>query len=107
LSAEVILPIRPGPTGGERFPIGRSDARAEGVQKRLDALGAVARFHGVELDPRDFRALPGEEIPSPAALVTWLRESGLWAKAVRLRWRQLFRLQSDAPLVLLFSDGLE
>jgi ABC-type bacteriocin/lantibiotic exporter with double-glycine peptidase domain len=34
-----------------------------------------------------------------------MRESGLWAKAVRLRWRQLISLQSDAPLVLLFSDG--
>jgi ATP-binding cassette, subfamily B, bacterial HlyB/CyaB len=75
------------------------------VQRRLDALVAVARFHGHELDGSDFRGLPGEAIPSPAALVTWLRESGLWAKAVRLRWRQLFRFQSDAPLVLLFSDG--
>jgi HlyB family type I secretion system ABC transporter len=75
------------------------------VQRRLDGVMAAARFHGIELDSRDFRALPGEDIPSPAALVTWLRESGLWAKAVRLRWRQLFRFQSDAPLVLLFSDG--
>jgi len=29
----------------------------------------------------------------------------LWAKAVRLGWRRLFRIQSDAPIVLLFSDG--
>jgi ATP-binding cassette, subfamily B, bacterial HlyB/CyaB len=114
LSAELIFPIADGPLTGRSPALrsersiqrtGRFDARAEAVRRRLDALVAVARFHGVELDCRDFRPLPGEDIPSPASLVTWLRESGLWAKAVRLRWRQLFRVQSDAPLVLLFSDG--
>jgi ABC-type bacteriocin/lantibiotic exporter with double-glycine peptidase domain len=75
------------------------------VQSRVDAVAAVARHHGVELDPRDLRAVPGEQMPSVPAFLTWLRDSGLWAKAVRLRWRQLFRFQSDAPLVLLFSDG--
>jgi subfamily B ATP-binding cassette protein HlyB/CyaB len=114
LRVELIFPIAEGPLArrpsvsrGED-PLrrtGRSDPQAEAVQRRLAALVAVARFHGHELDRNDFRAVPGEAIPSPAALVTWLRESGLWAKAVRLRWRQLFRLQSDAPLVLLFNDG--
>jgi HlyB family type I secretion system ABC transporter len=66
---------------------------------------AVARFHGIQLDRRDFRALPGEEVPSPATLVAWMRESGLWAKAVQLRWRQLLRLQTEAPIVLFLSDG--
>jgi len=65
----------------------------------------VARFHGIHLEPADFRAAPGGEVPSPAALVAWLRETGLWAKAVRIRWRQLIRFQSDAPIVILFSDG--
>jgi HlyB family type I secretion system ABC transporter len=80
-------------------------AIAERVQSRVDAVTAVARHHGVELDPRDLRAVPGEQMPSVPAFLTWLRDSGLWAKAVRLRWRQLFRFESDAPLVLLFSDG--
>jgi ATP-binding cassette, subfamily B, bacterial HlyB/CyaB len=65
----------------------------------------VARFHGVELDRADLRAVTGKESPSPAALATSLRGAGLWAKAVRLRWRQLFRIQSDSPIVLLFRDG--
>jgi HlyB family type I secretion system ABC transporter len=83
----------------------RRPSTAAAVQLRLDALVAVARFHAVDLDPRDFRPMGGQEIPSPAALVEWLRQSGLWAMAVRLRWRQLFRFESEAPLVLLFSDG--
>jgi ATP-binding cassette, subfamily B, bacterial HlyB/CyaB len=85
--------------------ISRKRPRAEALQSRLEALAAAARFHGVELDQREFRALEGEEIPSPAALVAWLRGSGLWAKAVRLRWRQLFGFESSAPVVLLFGDG--
>ncbi len=49
--------------------------------------------------------LPGEDLPSPATLVAWMRDAGLWAKAARLRWPQLMRLQADAPIVLLLSDG--
>jgi len=79
--------------------------RVDPVENLVDALVTAARFHGIELDRRDFRAMPGEETPSPAALATWLRESGLSVKAVRLQWRQLFRFRSDAPLVLLFSNG--
>ena len=76
----------------------------DGAQMRLDALVAVAQYHGVDLDRTAFRAAPGEA-PSPASLVAWAREGGLWAKATRLRWRHLIRMQSDAPLVLLFADG--
>ena len=78
--------------------------KRDAAQARVAALVAVARYHGVDLDRGEFRAPPGE-VPSPAALVTWARENGLWAKATRLRWRQLIRMQSDAPLVLLFADG--
>ena len=80
------------------------DDKLDAAQARLAALVAVARYHGVDLDRASFRAPPGE-VPSPAALVAWARENGLWAKATRLRWRQLMRMQSDAPLVLLFADG--
>src|SRR4051794_28802065 len=79
---------------------GRSDA----AKARVNALVVVAQHHGVDLDRKALRAPPGEA-PSPAALLTWAREGGLWAKATRLRWRQLIRMQSDAPVVLLFSDG--
>jgi ATP-binding cassette, subfamily B, bacterial HlyB/CyaB len=87
-----------------------SDMQPEGkgtrdvAQMRLDALVAVAQYHGVDLDRTAFRTRPGE-VPSPASLVAWAREGGLWAKATRLRWRHLIRMQSDAPLVLLFADG--
>jgi ATP-binding cassette, subfamily B, bacterial HlyB/CyaB len=107
LSADLIFPTLDGCRTGRIsiHGIARSDPKAEAVQRRLDALAAVARFHGTELDRRGFRASPGEAIPSPAALVAWLHGSGLWAKAVRLRWRQLMRVHSDAPLVLLLNDG--
>ena len=82
-----------------------SDSQPGAVKCRLDAIVAAARFHGIQLDRGDLRALPGEEVPSPATLVAWMREAGLWAKAERLRWGHLMRQQADAPLVLLFADG--
>ena len=48
-------------------------------------------------------------MPSPAALVKWVRDQGIVAKASRLAWPQLLRLSpgtsQTAPLVLLFIDG--
>ena len=105
--AESTPAVRSPATCDGRF-VHRTDrhaSTADAAQRRLDGVVAAARFHGIELDSRDFRAPAGEDMPSPATLVAWLRESGLWAKVVRLRWRQLFRFQSDAPLVLLFGDG--
>ncbi len=81
-----------------------ADGSWDGAQERLDALVAVAQWYGVELDAASFRIQPGES-PSPAALVAFAREGGLWAKATRLRWRQLLRMQSDAPLMLILADG--
>jgi ATP-binding cassette subfamily B protein len=75
------------------------------VEARVAAVMAAARHHGAELDRAEFRVPEGEATPSPAALVAWLRGSGLWARALRLRWRQLLRLQAGAPVVLLFRDG--
>ncbi|MBV9786327.1 MAG: peptidase domain-containing ABC transporter [Acidisphaera sp.] len=51
------------------------------------------------------RLAPNSGSPSPAMLVDWLRNAGLWARADRLRWRNLMKLKSSAPVVLLFSDG--
>ena len=74
------------------------------IRIRLMAIAAAARFHGAELDRSDLR-VPAGEIPSPAALSDWLRSSGLWAKAVRLPWKQLVALDVTTPVVLLLKDG--
>ncbi len=76
---------------------------------RVLAVVAAARHHGVELRPTDFRPVVGEEVPSPAALANWARESGLYAKADRVRWRSLFKLHGSSnpppPVVILMRDG--
>jgi ATP-binding cassette, subfamily B, bacterial HlyB/CyaB len=79
----------------------------EECHPRVQAAVAAARFHGIELDPGAFPQTPNGCVPSAAALAAWLRDSGMWARAVRLRWRQLVRLQvqDTGPIVLLFSDG--
>jgi len=84
--------------------IPEAQEKRDATKPRVDALIFVAQHHGVELDRKALRAMPGEA-PSPAALAAWARESGLWAKSTRLRWRHLIRMQSDAPVVLLLSDG--
>jgi ATP-binding cassette, subfamily B, bacterial HlyB/CyaB len=74
------------------------------IQIRLMAIAAAARFHGAELHRSDLRVV-ADDIPSPAALTDWLRASGLWAKAVRLPWKQLIGLNLASPVVLLLNDG--
>jgi ATP-binding cassette subfamily B protein len=76
-----------------------------GPPARLRAMMQAARYHGIELDPDEFRALKGETAPSPAALSLWAQHCGLWARGVRLRWRQLFQFNDTGPVVLLFRDG--
>ena len=75
------------------------------LESRLRAAAAAARYHGVELDLKDFRATAGETTPSAASLTMWLREQGLVARAVMMRWRHLFRFHDTPPVVLLFNDG--
>jgi ATP-binding cassette, subfamily B, bacterial HlyB/CyaB len=74
------------------------------IQIRIMAIAAAARFHGAELARGDLRIGP-DEVPSPAVLTDWLRDSGLWAKAVRVQWKQLVGLDLSAPVVLLLTDG--
>lgn len=74
------------------------------LEARLLAIQSAARYHGVDLDRTDLRIPPGETA-SPASLVGWLRNAGLWARAIRMNWRQLMRLQGGPPVVLLFNDG--
>jgi hypothetical protein len=82
-----------------------SGAGGDEIHPRLEAVMNAARFHGMELDPRDFALIHGEQVPSAAALSAWLQNAGMWARAVRLRWRQLMRFQDAGPVVLLFNDG--
>ncbi len=78
---------------------------APDVDPRLQAIAVAARFCGIELDPAEFRGEPGERSPGAAALSKWVQGSGMWARAVRLKWRNLMRLQDSGPVVLLFTDG--
>jgi len=83
------------------------DMRAESL--RVLAVVTVARFHGTELDPADFRTKADEKVPSAASLAEWAKSQGLFAKAERVRWKSLFRLvgaaKPVAPIILLFRDG--
>ncbi len=96
--------ISPGTIGGSQHEV-------DGSEMRLLAVAAVARHHGFELDRGDYHMDAGDTVPSPASLVSWLREQGLVAKASRLAWGQLLRLTEAAaggqvnPVVLLFTDG--
>ncbi len=71
---------------------------------RLLAIATVARFHGTDLHRGDL-VFPEGAAPSPTALVDWIGRSGLWAKAVRLRWPQLVSMELASPVVLLLNDG--
>ena len=88
--------------------IGGSQPGAD-TQTRLMAVIAVARHHGLDLHLEDFRPALNETTPSPASLAAWARDQGLSAKAERVRWKQLFRLQGNerpaSPVVLLLKDG--
>ena len=90
------------PVGSSLEPMTATESR---LPPRLRAVMQAARYHGVELDPHDFTPQAGETVPSPAALSLWAQNSGLWARAVRLRWRQLFQLGDAGPVVLLLKDG--
>jgi ATP-binding cassette subfamily B protein len=65
----------------------------------------AARYFGLELDPHEFRMGPGDTEPGAAALSEWAKNSGMWSRALRLRWRNLMHLGNTGPVVLLFSDG--
>lgn len=68
------------------------------------ATAAAARFHDIALDDSELGCAPGE-VPTAAALVAWLRQSGLWATSVRLSFQQLTELDLASPIVLLLDGG--
>lgn len=84
----------------------RSASREGPIHPRLLAMMIAARYYGLELDPYEFRAGAGETEPTAASLSTWAQSTGMWAKALRLRWKHLMNLSSNgAPIVLLLNDG--
>lgn len=80
-------------------------SRLSPMMIRIRAAMAAAKYHGVDLDIRDFARQPDEDSPSPATLARWLNGQGLVAKGMRLKWRYLIRLYNSPPVVLMFKDG--
>lgn len=96
-----------GKSGGESA-VGRTPggpAEFDQVGPRLKAMLAVARYYGVELDPKEFRAASASSFPASTDLSEWARNGGMWSRAVRVRWSHLLRFQDTGPVVLLFNDG--
>ncbi|HUB49041.1 MAG TPA: peptidase domain-containing ABC transporter [Acetobacteraceae bacterium] len=75
------------------------------IHPRVLAMILAGRYHGIELDPAEYRVPVGETDPSAASLSAWAQNSGMWARAVRLRWRHLMHFNNTGPVVLLFTDG--
>ena len=95
-------------TGGgadARGPFELGVAGEPPIHPRLLAMIVAGRYHGIELDPNEFRAIAAEQLPSPQSLSAWAQSAGMWARAVRLRWRHLMRFHNTGPVVLLFNDG--
>ena len=109
MSPDDLKAVQPGRVDLEGTSRGATDGASEdwsassasdALELRLLAIIAAARFHGIELDRDNLRYAPGEQ-PSPAALVQWVRDAGMWARAVRMRWSQLLKLEGGSPVVLL------
>jgi HlyB family type I secretion system ABC transporter len=75
------------------------------LHARLAAAMSVARYHGIDPDPRAVRLDATEAVPTSPVLVEWLRQSGLWARGMRLTFNQLMKIDSQAPILLLLADG--
>ncbi|MBV1830595.1 peptidase domain-containing ABC transporter [Komagataeibacter sp. AV436] len=93
-------PDQAGGSAGEHTPPRRAPELI-----RLQAVLRAARFHGIDLDVRDFAGEAGERVPSIPALARWVEENGGTARGMRLQWRDLVRLRDVPPIVLMFADG--
>jgi ABC-type bacteriocin/lantibiotic exporter with double-glycine peptidase domain len=91
--SETIEPVDAAPDGGRELHV------------RVLAVRAAARFHGIDLDPELLRKEGGGAPPSSAGLVEWTRDAGLWARAIRVNFRQLLKIETTAPVILLLKDG--
>ncbi len=86
-------------------PIDLGGPRETPIHPRVMAMILAGRYHGIELDPAEYRLPVGETEPTAASLSAWAQNSGMWSRAVRLRWRHLMHFNNTGPVVLLFSDG--
>ncbi|MEI9400693.1 peptidase domain-containing ABC transporter [Mesorhizobium argentiipisi] len=75
------------------------------IGPRVKAMLQVARYHGVELDPNEFRATAEGSFPTASDLSQWAQNAGMWSRALRIRWSHLLRFEHAGPIVLLFNDG--
>ncbi len=89
------------------FPADAGSGRqtGDGIHPRVQAVMVAARFHGMELDPGEVVSTGAQDIPSAASLSEWAQSAGMWARAVRLRFRQLTHFVDTGPVVLLLTDG--
>jgi ATP-binding cassette, subfamily B, bacterial HlyB/CyaB len=91
---------------GERRTVMSTAGGSRGpIHPRLLAMRMSARYFGLDLDPNEFRLGPGDTVPTAAALSTWAQNTGMWSRALRLRWRHLFTVGGNGPVILLFNDG--
>lgn len=115
MSLHLSPEVEPIPNGSETAGELRSEndpgqipggpAEFDQIAPRLKAMIRVARYHGGELDPDEFRAASADTILSAADLSQWAQNGGMWSRAVRIRWSHLLRFERTGPVVLLFSDG--
>src|SRR5689334_17343182 len=56
------------------------------IGPRIKAMLQVARYHGVELDPNEFRATSEGSFPTASDLSQWAQDAGMWSRALRIRW---------------------
>jgi len=94
-----------GPADQPRTPYGGADGTPRTpLDIRILAIMAASRFHGFELDRDDMRVAKGDD-PPPAAYVKWLQNAGMWARAAKMRWKQLVNMSDARPVVLFLNDG--
>ena len=94
-----------GGLGGDGTASATDNHGGASLHPRLQAVIVVGRYHGLELDPSDYKNRDESPVPSAASLSAWIQEAGLWSRAVRLRWRNLLGLQETGPVILLLNDG--
>jgi ATP-binding cassette subfamily B protein len=94
-----------GGRGSDGAPSATDNHGGASLHPRLQAVIAVGRYHGLELDPSDYKNIDQAPIPSAPSLSAWVQSAGLWSRAVRLRWRNLLAFQDSAPVILLLNDG--
>src|ERR1039458_4500936 len=94
-----------GGRGGDGAPSATDSYDGASLHPRLQAVIVVGRYHGIELDPGDYKSLDQSPAPSAQSLSAWVQNAGLWSRALRLRWRNLLGLQDAGPVILLLNDG--